>query len=252
MFDINKEKFGAFVASLRKEKGLTQKELAERLFISDKAVSKWETGTSLPDTALLLPLADILGVTVTELLMSRRMETSSSIDQTSMEEVVLTAISYSGEEQHKTFKQEKKWSFLFLVALLISCVELFFTWRNDFFTICLFTIIPLGLIFGIYFCFFAQTKLPTYYDENRICSYSDGAFRMNIPGVAFNNSNWPHILNVGRIWSLAAMVLYPALNLIFSFLLPDSIWPFLELYISLPLLLGGLFIPMYVVGKKYQ
>lgn len=49
MFEINKENFGAFVATLRKEKGLTQKELSERLFISDKAVSKWETGRCIPD-----------------------------------------------------------------------------------------------------------------------------------------------------------------------------------------------------------
>ncbi len=46
MFEIDKEKFGAFVAELRKENGFTQKELARQLFISDKAVSKWETGVS--------------------------------------------------------------------------------------------------------------------------------------------------------------------------------------------------------------
>lgn len=46
MFSIDKQKFGAFVATLRREKGITQKELAARLFISDKAVSKWETGVS--------------------------------------------------------------------------------------------------------------------------------------------------------------------------------------------------------------
>ena len=47
MFEIDKEKFGLFLAQLRKEKGWTQKELAERLFLSDKAVSKWERGGSL-------------------------------------------------------------------------------------------------------------------------------------------------------------------------------------------------------------
>lgn len=46
MFQIDKQKFGAFIAALRKEKGFTQRELAEQLFISDKAVSKWETGVS--------------------------------------------------------------------------------------------------------------------------------------------------------------------------------------------------------------
>lgn len=44
MFEIDKEKFGAFVAQLRKEKGLMQKDLAEKLYVSDKAVSKWERG----------------------------------------------------------------------------------------------------------------------------------------------------------------------------------------------------------------
>lgn len=47
MYELDKQKFGAFVAALRKEKGMTQRQLAERLYISDKAVSKWETGGSL-------------------------------------------------------------------------------------------------------------------------------------------------------------------------------------------------------------
>lgn len=66
MFEIDKQRFGKFVAELRKEKGVTQKELAKELFISDKAISKWETGVSIPDTALLVPLANLLGVSVTE------------------------------------------------------------------------------------------------------------------------------------------------------------------------------------------
>ena len=51
MYELDKEAFGRFLAGLRKEKGLTQRQLAERLFVSDKAVSKWERGLSLPDTA---------------------------------------------------------------------------------------------------------------------------------------------------------------------------------------------------------
>lgn len=47
MYELDKEKFGQFVAELRKEKGYTQKELAERLYLSDKAISKWERGISL-------------------------------------------------------------------------------------------------------------------------------------------------------------------------------------------------------------
>ena len=61
-------KIGPFIRQLRKERHMTQKELASRLNVTDKAVSKWELGTSLPDVALLLPLAEALGVSVTELL----------------------------------------------------------------------------------------------------------------------------------------------------------------------------------------
>lgn len=61
-------KMGPFIRRLRKERGMTQRELAAALGVTDKAVSKWELGTSLPDVALLLPLSERLGVSATELL----------------------------------------------------------------------------------------------------------------------------------------------------------------------------------------
>lgn len=65
---MENEKIGPFIRRLRKERGMTQRELAAVLNVTDKAVSKWELGTSLPDVGLLLPLAETLGVSVTELL----------------------------------------------------------------------------------------------------------------------------------------------------------------------------------------
>ena len=56
--EVNRAAFGQFLNQLRREKGWTQKDLAERLYVSDKAVSKWERGLSLPDVSLLLPLAE--------------------------------------------------------------------------------------------------------------------------------------------------------------------------------------------------
>ena len=64
MYQISNEKFGLFVTELRKEKNLTQKDLAEKLYVSDKTVSKWERGLSMPNVVLLIPIADILEVTV--------------------------------------------------------------------------------------------------------------------------------------------------------------------------------------------
>ncbi len=64
---------GKFIAQMRKEKGLTQAELAELLLISDKTVSKWETGKGLPEVSLMLPLCEQLGITVNELLSGQKL-----------------------------------------------------------------------------------------------------------------------------------------------------------------------------------
>ena len=68
MYELDKAAFGHFLAQLRREKGMTQKELAATLYVSDKAVSKWERGLSVPDISLLVPLAEQLNVTVAETL----------------------------------------------------------------------------------------------------------------------------------------------------------------------------------------
>ena len=61
-------KIGKFIAECRKQKNLTQMQLAEKLNITDKAISKWETGKAMPDSAIMLELCDILGISVNELL----------------------------------------------------------------------------------------------------------------------------------------------------------------------------------------
>lgn len=61
-------KIGRFIAQQRKDVGLTQLQLAEALGITDRAVSKWERGKSLPDASLMLPLCKILQITVNDLL----------------------------------------------------------------------------------------------------------------------------------------------------------------------------------------
>lgn len=65
---MNLIKIGEFIANLRKEKNLTQEQLAEKLYITDRAVSKWERGLSLPDADKMLELCNILGINVNELL----------------------------------------------------------------------------------------------------------------------------------------------------------------------------------------
>jgi len=65
---MNQTEIGKFIAKCRKGKNLTQAQLAEKLSITDRAVSKWETGKSMPDSSIMLELCEILGITVNELL----------------------------------------------------------------------------------------------------------------------------------------------------------------------------------------
>lgn len=65
---MEQEKIGEFIAAQRKEKGMTQKQLGDALKISDKTVSKWECGKGLPDISIIMPLCELLNISVNELL----------------------------------------------------------------------------------------------------------------------------------------------------------------------------------------
>lgn len=250
MYEIDKSKFGAFVAALRKEKGMTQKQLAEKLFLSAKAVSKWETGVSIPDTALLIPLAELLGVSVTELLLSRRMEPEELAPE-QVEEIVKTAISYTDERPCRAFPDRRKWAVRYGLSFAVGIVEL--ALHQHFGGLSAMTITPFALAaaFGIYFCFCAVTKLPDYYDHNRISSFNDGPIRMNLAGMRFTNANWPHILSTLRIWSCTMMAGFPLLTGLWK-LLPVAGNVAVEMPILMSIFMAGLFIPLYVVGHKYE
>ena len=105
---------GCFIAQLRKELGLTQKELAEKLEVTDKAISRWETGKGLPDTSLLKPLAEIFGVSVGELLSGKRMDDSQIKSQA--DHIILESLGY--EERQEKWKGILRYVFWgILVAL---------------------------------------------------------------------------------------------------------------------------------------
>ncbi len=78
---MNQIKTGKFIQKVRKEAGLTQRELAEKLGVSDKTISKWETGNGLPDAGNMLPLCDLLGISVNELLSGERLEGQQYINK---------------------------------------------------------------------------------------------------------------------------------------------------------------------------
>ncbi len=96
---MNQVKIGKFISACRKDKNLTQLQLAEKLNVTDRAVSKWENGKSMPDTSIMLNLCSILGISVNELLIGEKidMENNNQIN-----EQLLLDMSKELEKKNKT------------------------------------------------------------------------------------------------------------------------------------------------------
>lgn len=121
MYQINNEKFGHFLAEVRKEKQMTQKDLADKLFVSDKTVSKWERGNSMPNVTLLIPIADVLGITVTELLQGEKLKENKTLNSDVVETLVVNSLDLSLRD---TIRQRKKnWIFAFLISIGVVVIE---------------------------------------------------------------------------------------------------------------------------------
>ena len=104
---------GKFISELRKEKNLTQQELAEKLNVTDKAVSRWETGRGLPDADSMLSLSDFFGVTINELLLGKRIKTPDE----AKEEETKIAVEYM-----KTLKKKRNYKAAAITAVICGAV----------------------------------------------------------------------------------------------------------------------------------
>lgn len=93
---MNQEKIGKFIATCRKEKNLTQVELAEKLGVTDRSVSKWENGKCMPDLSLFKPLCEELGITINELLSGEKIK--EEIYQEKFEENIVNTIDYTNKK----------------------------------------------------------------------------------------------------------------------------------------------------------
>ncbi len=253
MHEIDKEAFGLFLGQLRREQNWTQKDLAEKLFVSDKAVSKWERGLSLPDVSLLIPLAEALEVSVTELLEARRLPEKEEMKPEDVEQLVKKAITISSDAPEKM----KQRVLLFSVCAMLSVLEICLgSWllgaRGLRMDMQLMVLEVLGFVFGIYLWFVVEETLPDYYDSNRIGTYYRGGFRISLPGVSFNNSNWPNILKVMRIWSLAMLILTPLVSTVLSLPSLPAAWQ-TAVYLGVTAAASlGLFLPVYWIGRNRE
>ncbi|MBO4928442.1 MAG: helix-turn-helix transcriptional regulator [Clostridiales bacterium] len=117
---MDKERTGQLITELRKEKGLTQKQLADALHVTDKAVSKWERGLSFPDISLLEPISEILGVSIMEILAGERQEETDTISREEAQMLVNASVELSDEE----IRHKKERSRLIIIILIVALLLL--------------------------------------------------------------------------------------------------------------------------------
>ena len=117
---MEQKKIGKFIAECRKKQGLTQLQLGELLGISDRAVSKWETGRALPDASLMLPLCEILKITVNDLL-SGEVRGMENYNQ-ELEERVIKLVREKEEATRKLLRMEWVIGFLSLIVLFVPII----------------------------------------------------------------------------------------------------------------------------------
>lgn len=114
---INQAKIGSLLKELRKEHGMTQEQLAEKIGVARRTVSRWETGSNLPDLDILIELSDLYGVGLREILDGERQE---AMDR-DMEETVIKVAEYSSAQSQRAKKVVLVYFVLGIIAI-IACL----------------------------------------------------------------------------------------------------------------------------------
>lgn len=144
-------KIGAFIAECRKKENLTQMQLAEKLNITDRAISKWERGKSLPDSAIMLPLCEILKISVNDLLSGEIIQMEKYNEES--EKILLEMVKQKEDADKRMLTLEWVISILSLIILFVPIfVAAYFPMEDLLRTILVFSgFIPavIGLCFAI-------------------------------------------------------------------------------------------------------
>ena len=113
---MEQKKIGNFLKNLRKEKGITQEMLAEKLNVSGRTVSRWETGNNMPDISLLIELAEFYDISIPEIVNGERKNEKMNEE---VKEVAETMSNYAGAEKESILKNIRGLSLIGLLALMV-------------------------------------------------------------------------------------------------------------------------------------
>lgn len=179
---MNQVKIGKFIASKRKEQGLTQLQLAEKLCITDRAVSKWETGKSLPDTFLMPELCKLLKITINDLLCGEVVSVENYNEKA--EKALLEMVKKEEMQNKKLMMYENVIGFGSTISFLIQVLVAVFFVKNTTAQIILFILAFAFLIIGVSFAL--KIEAETGYYECQKChnkyvpKYSSVYFAMHL------------------------------------------------------------------------
>ena len=120
---MDKEKTGQLIAELRKDKGLTQKQLADALNVTDKAVSKRERGLSFPDISMLEPIAEILDISIMEILTGARQDKNETMTREDASKIIKESVEL-GDEQIRHKKEMSRIIIILLVVLSLLLISI--------------------------------------------------------------------------------------------------------------------------------
>ena len=117
---MNQERIGKFISELRKEKNMTQDQLAEKLGVTDKSISRWENGKTMPDLSMLTILSKELNVEISELLNGRRMNKE---ELEKLRDTINNIIEYSNEEKKVKTSKLNNYFRAGLICVLIVILD---------------------------------------------------------------------------------------------------------------------------------
>lgn len=116
---MDQKKIGLFLKALRKEKGFTQEQLAEHFQVSNRTISRWETGSNMPDLSMLVELADFYKLDISEIINGERK--NKNLNKEEKEELLLVA-DYAENEKNLLLKRLRVISIIGLISLVVGLI----------------------------------------------------------------------------------------------------------------------------------
>lgn len=184
---MNQEKIGKFISFLRKEKDMTQQELARKLNISDRTVSKWENGRGLPDLGIIKPLCEELDISINEFFSGEKLNKKEYNDK--LEENIEKTIEYSNNKIKSITGKIRVFLIVILTIIVIVLIDTFqaiifknsplIGFRDDY-LMDVDSYVDRGILVNTYYCthekdivnvrvLFKSTKFDCPVDNNNVC-----------------------------------------------------------------------------------